>query len=120
MFSSVGRVKYHNHYVTLEIDQGIVDFYYSLIPKAWYAQRQAYRAHITISRLGKEEPGRMNWKYMDGMKVKFVYNPYIYEQKPYFFLKAYSDGIADIRSKLCLPKYRYPFDSYHITVGNVK
>lgn len=120
MHRGLGRIKYYNHYVVCEISQGIVDFYYSLIPKYYYANRQANKAHITVSRLGKEEPGRRHWKYRDGQYVEFFYDSYVYFDHPYFFLKAYSDEICEIREKLFLPRHRLPFKCHHITVGNVK
>lgn len=117
---SLGRVHYHKQHVTLDISQGIVDFYYSLIPKAWYAQRQAHKAHITIMRLGREKQNSKTWKYRDKELIPFFYSSYIHFEHPYFFLYAYSEDIGGIRKVLGLPQFRYPFKAYHITVGNLK
>lgn len=120
MHRGIGKIKYYDHYVICEISQGILQFYYSLIPKYYYANRQANKAHITVTRLGKEEPDRRHWKYKDGKLIEFFYSSYIYFDHPYFLLKAYSDEICDIREKLLLPRYRPPHMWHHITIGNVK
>lgn len=116
----IGRIRYYDDYVVCEISQGIVDFYFSLIPKAWYPKSQANRAHITVSRLGKERPNKRFWKYRNGDLVDFFYDSYVYFSHPYFFLKAQSEDIMEIREKLSLPQYRHPYNCYHISIGNVK
>lgn len=120
MFSGKGRLRYYTNYVVLEIDQGIVNYYYSLIPKYEYAQRQANKAHITVVRLGKEFPSREFWGYRKGDILSFSYNPYIHYEHPYFFIKAYSDEIGKVREKLGLSFYRKPWAYFHISIGNKK
>lgn len=110
------------------IDQGISDFYRSLIPKHYCVQPQAYRAHITIVRIKKEVPLKLEaWEKHEGRKIRFSYDPVIQMDDRYFWLNTYSEEIGDIREELGLPRYRDDtwfggkrHTSYHITIGNTK
>jgi len=106
----------------VRIDQEIVDYYYSLIPKAKYAKRQMYPAHITVVRIPPIEviKNEEAWGKYEGEKISFIYNGEIKFESPYFFIEAWSERIGDIREELGLPRFRQSFTSYHITVGNVK
>lgn len=114
--------------VIAEIDQGICDFYRSLIPKYYCVKPQAYRAHITIVRIKKENPTLLDaWDRHDGRVIKYQYEPVIQQDDRYFWLNAYSEEIGDIREELGLPRYRDDtwfggklHSSYHITIGNMK
>lgn len=111
-----------------EIDQGISDFYRSLIPKHFYANPQKYKAHITVVRTNLEVPKNMQfWEKHKGRKVKFSYDPNILFDGLIFWLDAYSQEIGEIRKELGLPEYRDDRDfggvlrkAYHISIGNVK
>jgi len=104
----------------LLIDQQIAEYYFSLIPKYYYAQRQMYDAHITVVRLGVETPtNRSVWGRYEGERIMFEYIPTVESGGAYFFLNAYSERIGDIRVELGLPRCRFG-NHYHITVGNRK
>lgn len=102
------------------VDRGIVKFYKALIPKYFNVERQRYEAHITVVRLNVEVPPYMAafGKY-EGEEIKFHYDNQVYFDKKYFYLKAYSERIGEIREELGLSKYRMN-DCYHITIGNTK
>jgi hypothetical protein len=110
------------------IDQGISDFYRSLIPKAYGVQPQAWPAHITIVRKGKETPTKMDaWGKHEGRTIEFTYDTTIQTDGTYFWLNAWSEEVGDIREELGLPRYRddsafggVSRQEYHITLGNVK
>lgn len=105
----------------LLINQQIVDYYYTLIPKYKYVKPQMYPAHITIVRLNKESPTNMlAWGKYQSEKIKFQYDNEIKSDGKYYYLDTYSDMIGEIREELGLPKYRDNKDSYHITIGNTK
>lgn len=105
----------------LLIDPQIAAYYFALIPKYYYAQRQMYGAHITIVRINKETPKEMGvWGKYEGQAIPFEYEPTIYFSAPYFYLHALSDKIGDIREELGLPRFREPWNSYHITIANAK
>lgn len=128
MFESEATVRYGPGIrVIAEVDQGISDFYRSLIPKYYYANPQKYRAHITIVRTNKEFPLMDNWGKHEGKKILFQYDSYIHFDGLIFWLDAYSKDIGRIRQELGLPEYRDDRayngvlrDAYHISIANIK
>lgn len=99
------------------IDRGIQLYYFSLIPKYYCASQQAYAAHITIVRTGKEYMPKID---VSGRVVEFWYENVVRYNEPYFYLEAFSDDIGWLRQSLGQTFYRTGFDRYHITVGNTK
>lgn len=118
LFTSAS-IRVYSRWAVAYIDQGIVDFYLSLIPKARYVTRQRWPAHLTVIRKDKEEFTIQIKKY-DGCAVEVKYSTDIIYQEPYYFLNAWSDEIGKIRESVGMPAYREPYSSYHITLGNVK
>jgi hypothetical protein len=114
--------------VVANIDQNISNYYRSLIPKYYNVKPQMYPAHITIVRLNKEKPTKMeNWGKHEGKKIYFEYDTDVQRDDKYFWINAYSEDIGDIREELGLPRYRddslfggVKRNEYHITIGNVK
>ena len=114
--------------VIAEIDQEISNFYRSLIPKYYCVKSQAYTAHITIVRLHKETPIKMeNWGKHEGRIISYYYSPIVQNDDTYFWLNAYSEEIGDVREELGLPRFRddtiyggIKRNEYHITIGNCK
>lgn len=110
----------------VEVDQGIVDFYRSLIPKARYVQSQMYPAHISVVR--KEKPPNLDvWGKYEGEKIFFWYDTEIKWGQVYYWLNAFSENLEKIRTELGLPvssQYTKPPGSwikcFHITLGNTK
>lgn len=117
--TTTAKIGVYSRWAVAYIDQGIVDFYFSLIPKARYVARQRWPAHVTVIRKDKERFTKKIKQY-DGCEVEIKYNPTIVYQEPYYFLDAWSDELGEIRESVGLPKYREPYNSYHITLGNVK
>ncbi len=133
--SATGILKYfeaENHYnLVAEVDQGIVEFYRSLIPKYLGVNKPRYKAHITVVRSYKEVPKDFTaWKKHQGETINFKYNSYIHnntnqDNKMYYWLNALSIDLEDIREELGLtnqffndelPKGYKKF--FHITLGN--
>lgn len=122
LFSSVGVLKYGPDIrAIVEIDGDIGRYYRSLIPKYHYVQPPMYKPHITVVRLGRESPSNMElWGKHEGESIHFQYSGEVHFDKQYYYLDAYSEQIGKIREELGLPYFRTGFDSYHITIGNVK
>ena len=103
------------------LDRTIQDYYLSLLPKSKDVQPQKYQTHVTVVRLNKELPTKMEfWEKHANEIVEIKYIPIVYFDETYYFLKAFSDRIGDIREELELPRFRVGFDCYHITLGNTK
>jgi len=122
IWQSIGRMHYDKSRAVLWVDKAIVDYYYSLIPKAKYAQRQKYKPHITVVRTAPIElpPNMDDWGLYQNEKVKFYYSNQIKFDPPYFYLDAWCERIEEIRTELGLNKFRLNQTCYHITIGNTK
>jgi hypothetical protein len=132
MLESIGTLHYTHHIryrLVLLVDQGISDYYYSLIPKCKYAKRPMHAAHVTIVRPGKEIPPNLQfWDKYEGEKVPFLYDPSIKwgESQIYYWLNVLCVRLEEIRIELGLPvdPVVVPPEGYrryfHMTLGNTK
>lgn len=120
MFQSSGILRYGPGFrAILLVDQGISDFYRSMIPKWEHVDRQLYPAHISVVR--HETPPLLgSWESYDGEEVRFDYDTTIHADGKYFWINAWSPRLCEIRTELGLPPYRSWRGSFHITVGNMK
>lgn len=120
MYRTSFTVHVYDNYAVGYICRDIVNYYYSLIPKYYYAARQKYPAHVTIVRRNVESVNLDKLRKYHGYRGLLEYDPTCHIDNNYMWLNAYSTDIGKIRESLGLPEYRYPFTSYHITVGNFK
>lgn len=127
MFYSWGTLIYSFNPLKLivEVDQGISDYYRSLIPKYLKVNKQAYPAHISVVR--KELPPRMGyWEEFQGEEIDFEYDRWIYNDEKYYWLNVYSAQLEMIRAELGLPgtseitKSPDGRHKFHFTIGNTK
>ena len=61
-----------------------------------------------------------HWGKYEGEQIPFRYDNEIGFDPPYYFLRAYSKRIEDIREELGLARHRPRFNDFHITIANVK
>lgn len=117
---SVGVIRYGPGIrAVLVADQGISDFYRSLIPKSTPNSQQKHHAHISVVR--HESPTNMSaWGKYEGELVWFEYSNVIANDEAYFWLPARCGRIQAIRQELGLAAYPWHRDQYHITIANVK
>ena len=123
MFTGKARIEYSTRSrIVGWIDQGIADYYFSLIPKAVYAMKQLHPPHITIVRSFPIEviPDRTAWGRHEGRVISFEYNGIIRFREPYFYLDVWSADACEIRKELGLEPFRAPFDRFHFSIGNIK
>ena len=108
-------------WVVLDVDPNIGRLYHRLIPKYKNADPQRWASHITVVRLGVETVSNIEmWKKHENKEVEFTYDNQIEYHKPYFFLRADSEQLKEIRVELGMAPYRIGFSDFHITVANVK
>lgn len=131
MFASSGQLRYvrgpaGGYKLTVEVDQGIVNYYRSMMPKWIDTNSQMYAAHISVVR--KEVPPLTDaWGRYEGELVEFFYQHTVYRGEVYFWLNVFSTRLEDIRVELGLPideRYTPPppgfRKTFHVTVANCK
>ena len=130
LHSSVGTFQYWHskgsYKAIVRADQGISDFYRTLIPKYYYVAPQMYPAHISVVR--KEVPYKKQlWGAHAGEKIEFFYSPIIQHGEVYWWLNVFCKRLEEIRTELGLPvssPYTRPPDGFskclHLTIGNTK
>ena len=127
LFESSGYIKYSKdpYKVILTVDQGIADFYRSLVPKTRYIQRQMHGAHASIVR--NQTPIRMKyWGKHENTLTNFYYDNIIHWCDTYYWINIYCRLGERIREELCLPIYKSNdapdgfTQKFHVTIGNCK
>ena len=128
MFLSCGTIEITDHGLRLLVDNSIVHYYRTLIPKNITINPQRHPAHISIIRNTHEDQyDKSLLPQYSGERVSFEYEGTIYNGKVYWWLNAYSQRLETIRTELGLPVtswYTRPPGDYkkcfHITIGNNK
>lgn len=116
--------------MSLQIDHDIVNFARSLLPPTVQLNKQRYYPHITVIR---EEPelDELLWERdhirgLQARRVHFYYDPCVVPGEVYWWLRAWSDELIEIRRSLGLPDLAWGCrppdgeDCFHITIGNTK
>lgn len=116
MLTTKGRLYTDGKKIVANLGWDFGNYYYKLMPKYLNAQRQKFEAHVTIVR--SFEKALIKKQYCGTIDIQ--YDPMVYYDSPYYFLKCWSDEIGQLRNEVGLPKYRKPFDYYHITIANTK
>jgi hypothetical protein len=113
------------HKLVLVIDPGIAETYRALIPKVVRLNRPKFAPHISVIR--KEPvPKVERWGKHDGERVAFEYEPVIYNDETYYWLRCYSPRLIEVRRELGLEYLselaRPPdlADCFHTTIANTK
>lgn len=125
-FTSSGPLRYFGGFkLIVEVDPGIVKLARALVPKSVRLQRTRYEPHITVVR-NEVVPKPGKWTLNEGIITTFEYEPYVHDDGTYYWLRVFCPRLSDIRTELGLPPSsewsRGPdgFESFHITIGNVK
>ena len=125
LIQSRGKLLYSENKLILQVDQGISDFYRSMIPRYYHVQKPRYPAHISIIR----EEQIQNIHTLDTYNltdVDFFYNTYIQNDDTYWWLNVSCCKLNMIRCELGLQEWsvlcRPPDGSnhFHITIANTK
>jgi len=122
-----GIIKYGDNFrISLEVQQALVDYYLSLIPKYLRVNRGRDSAHITVVRPYLETPKRVvEWGKYEGRRIYFIYDGQIHNDNQYYWLNIQSRELEEIRLGLGLLHQRWnlttnDWDSFHLTLGNTK
>ncbi len=126
MFKSIATLKYYEDWLIAYIDPEICRYYFSLIPKYYYAKRQMYPPHITVVRKGRDKPNYKFWNKYEDQQIEFFYDPIIQYDSVYFWLNVFSKQLDVIREELDLSMDSYLLPptgfrkTFHTTLGNMK
>lgn len=129
LYEETGHLRYgRTKRLVVEVPQGLADYYRSLIPKWKQVNKQAFSAHITVVRAGKEFPTNKEvWKKYEGEEITFSYEPHVYEGTVYYWLNCFCTRLEEIRRELGLSvtsEYTLPPEGFvkcfHCTLGNKK
>jgi hypothetical protein len=129
MLTSNGIVHYDTSdrdWVTVSVDQQLLEYYYSLIPKYYRVVRPRWKAHVTVVRPEDfpENPDMQHWGKHEGEIVNFIYDPEILYEKGFWWFNLWCVTMEDIRrelslstkSRITIPPPGYS-KAFHCTVG---
>jgi hypothetical protein len=129
MITSTGIVHYDTadgYWVTVSVDQQLLDYSYSLIPKYHRVVKPRWKAHVTVIRPEdfSEIPDLQHWSKHEGETVSFVYDPTVMYEKGFWWFNLWCLTMEDIRrelglstkSRITIPPSGYN-KAFHCTVG---
>ncbi len=109
----------------VEIDEDLVNYYRSLLPKSIKLNKTRYAPHISVVR--EEVPLDLEYlESLEGRLIEFGYDNVIYNDDVYYWLPVVAPELKKIRNNLGLPatsRLTYSPDGqheFHITLGNLK
>ncbi len=107
------------------LDPGITNLARALLPKNVKLNRQKYPPHITVVR-NEQPPDLDRWGAYQDTWHRVTYDPYVFNDEMYYWLKVFCPFFYQIRLELGLPfsyvKTRPPdgVECFHTTIGNLK
>lgn len=129
-FRSTGPLRYgfeedYGFKLVVEVDPEIHRLARWLVPAEFGIIKPRYSPHITVVR--RETPVVMErWGTDEGRTVEFWYETYVRNDETYWWLRVFSDDLAQVRKELGLLAYGRTSMApdlkrcYHMTIGNVK
>ena len=113
--------------VALDVDPGITEVARALLPKSLRFNKPKFPAHISVVRDRELAPGMdVVLRRLDGERVAFTYDSFIYADETYFWLRAESPRLRAVRVELGLEPMGWvarppdQSDWFHITLANLK
>jgi hypothetical protein len=125
MYNLEATIQYYNTWCLAWLPTDFDKYYRSLLPKAWRVKPPKNKPHVSIVRKF-ETPDKTRWGVCDGKSIIVDVIPGVETDGTYFWLDCFSDEIGYIRRNLNLSTFRNDnsqyviYDTYHITIGNVK
>lgn len=115
----------------IEADQGIVDYYFSMIPKyVRNLNRPRYRAHISVirnERVTNQQALQKLSREINRSAISFEYCNTIYHTDLYYWLDIRCPALREIRKSVGLPELKHGVTfspderhQFHMTIGNTK
>lgn len=105
MYQSTATIQYRKDsdgpWVTAWMDEQILDYYFTFIPKSYRVVKPRWKAHFTVVR-PEDNPTLELWGKHDGEVVEMIYDPYLwvdYERGMWWF-NLWCKVAEDIRIEL--------------------
>lgn len=129
-FRSTGPLRYsfdaaYGYRLAVDVDPEIHRLARWFVPEHIGLIKPRYDPHITVVR--REVPPNLErWGRDEGRIVEFWYETYVRNDEIYWWLRVFSDDLAQVRKELGLVAYGSTTMApdlkrcYHMTVGNVK
>lgn len=108
MFSSIATIQYRNDregpWVTAWMDQGILDYYFTFVPRSRRVSKPRWKAHATVIR-PEDNPTMKSWGKHEGEKIDLIYDPYLWEDETrgIWWFNLWSQVMEQIRIELNTP-----------------
>jgi hypothetical protein len=104
MYSSTATIQYRNDpdgpWVTAWMDQGILDYYFTFIPKSYRVNKPRWKAHATVIRPEDNPLIEGVWGKHDGEKVEFIYDSELFVERGVWWFNLWSKVMEDIRLEM--------------------
>jgi hypothetical protein len=129
-FDSSGPLRYsyepdYGYKLIVEVDPEIARLARWFVPKHIDLLKPRYAPHITVVR--REVPTQLDkWGLYEGRIVAFKYETFARNDETYWWLRVFSDDLAEVRRELGLAGYGRTSMApdlkrcYHMTFGNMK
>jgi hypothetical protein len=106
MFSSTATIQYRNDpdgpWVTAWMDQGILDYYFTFIPKCHRVSKPRWKAHATVIRPEDKPNIEKSWGKYEGDKINLLYDPYLWvdDERKIWWFNLWSEEMDKIRVEM--------------------
>lgn len=129
-YESSGPLRYsyepsYGYKLIVEVDKEIARLARALIPAEMDVVTPRYATHVTVVR--REVPPTLSrWGEREGEIVRFLYETFVRNDERYWWLRVFSDDLAQVRHELGMAPYGKTTMApdlkrcYHMTIGNTK
>lgn len=130
MHQALGKLRYScvengTSKLIVEVERDIAFLAKALAPKHLCLNGQRYPPHISVIRNEKVHD-HLKWALYEGMTVSYEYGSFVFNDARFYWLRARSDALVEIRLELGLrahSMFSMPPDGsrwFHITIGNTR
>ena len=106
MFTSTATIQYRQDsggpWVTAWMDQGILDYYFTFIPKSYRVYKPRWKAHATVVRPEDKPIIEGTWGNREGEKVEIIYDPYLWadDERGIWWINLWCKEMEQIRVEM--------------------
>lgn len=104
MYQTKATIQYrqdvNGHWVTAWMDQEILDYYFTFVPKSYRVHKPRWKAHVTVIR-PEDNPTLESWGKHEGEIVNIIYDPYLWNEdvRGIWWFNLWSKEMEQIRTE---------------------